>query len=210
MKGVFVTGTDTGVGKTVVSACLVRAWEADYWKPVQTGIDVEETDTDAVARLARVPVGRLHAPAFSLGPPLSPHLAAERSGVEIPLAELALPASPRPIVVEGAGGALVPLNPRQTMTDLMGALGLPVIVVAADRLGAINHTLLTLELLRGRGLPVAGVILTGDRFGDNAEAIARHGGGAILARLPRADRIDAALVTDWACLMPALETLAGS
>lgn len=206
MRGVFVTGTDTGVGKTLVSACLVRAWGADYWKPVQTGLDVDEGDTAAVARFAQLPAGRLHAPAYAFGPPLSPHLAAERAGVEIALDRFTLPASVRPIVVEGAGGALVPLNGQALMVDLMQALALPVVVVAADRLGAINHTLMTLETLRTRGLKVAGVILTGDPFADNAEAIVRHEGVKVLARLPRAERIDAGVVADWAEHMPPLSS----
>ena len=202
MRGVFVTGTDTGVGKTVVCACLARAWGADYWKPVQTGLDVDEGDTPVVARLAGLPPERLHPPAYSVGPPFSPHLAAAHAGAEITLERLTLPDSPRPIVVEGAGGALVPLNGRELMIDLMGALNLPVVVVAADRLGAINHTLLTLEGLRARHLQVAGVILIGGPFADNAEAIERHGGAPVLARLPWTDRVEPDVVADWATQIP--------
>jgi malonyl-CoA O-methyltransferase len=208
LRGVFVTGTDTGVGKTVASTCLVRAWDADYWKPVQTGLDEDEGDTAAVARIAGVSPERLHPPAFQFGPPVSPHLAAALEGVEISLDRLALPASPRPIVVEGAGGPLVPLNPRETMVDLMRALDLPVIVVAADRLGAINHTLLAIEALRARGLEVAGVILTGGPFADNAQAITSHGRTRVLARLPWAMQVDADAVSRWAPQLPRLEDLA--
>jgi malonyl-CoA O-methyltransferase len=204
MRGVFVTGTDTGVGKTVVSACLVRAWDADYWKPVQTGLDEDEGDTVVVDRLAQLLPQRTHPPAFSFGPAVSPHLAAEQLGTEISLDALCLPLSPRPIVVEGAGGALVPLNRRATMADFAAVLALPVIVVAADRLGAINHTLLTLEALHARGLGVRGVILTGGPFADNAEAIARHGHTQVLARLPLLERVDAAQVSRWAAGMFAL------
>jgi malonyl-CoA O-methyltransferase len=207
MKGVFVTGTDTGVGKTIVSACLVRAWGADYWKPVQTGLDEDEGDTAVVARLTQLSPDRIHPPACAFGPPLSPHLAAG-SGEPISLDRLTLPASPRPIVVEGAGGALVPLNGRELMADLMARLALPVIVVAADRLGAINHALLTLEALRARDLAVAGVILTGGPFGDNAEAIARHGRTRALARLPWAVAVGPAEVALWAGQMPDLAELA--
>jgi malonyl-CoA O-methyltransferase len=208
MKGVFVTGTDTGVGKTVVSACLVRAWGADYWKPVQTGLDEDEGDTAVVARLSEAGPERLHAPAYAFGPPVSPHLAADRAGVEISLDRLTLPASPRPMVVEGAGGALVPLNGRERMIDLMAAFGLPVVVVAADRLGAINHALLTLETFSARSLTVAGVILTGGPFADNAAAVATHGRTRVLARLPWAETLDAAAVAAWAGLMPSLGELA--
>jgi malonyl-CoA O-methyltransferase len=206
--GVFVTGTDTGVGKTVVCACLVRAWDADYWKPVQTGLDEDESDTAMVARLAGAPAARLHRPAYEFGPPVSPHLAAAKAGMEIPLERLTLPVSSRPVVVEGAGGALVPLNQHALMADLMRALALPVIVVAADRLGAINHALLSIEALRARDIPVAGVILTGGPFADNADAIARHGGAPVLARLPWTEPVDAVAVEAWAAQIRGLETLA--
>ena len=204
-RGVFVTGTDTGVGKTVVSACLAKAWGADYWKPVQTGLAEEAGDTAAVAGLAGLPLERLHPPVHEFDPPVSPHLAAEEAGVSIGLDGIELPASDRPIVVEGAGGALVPLNGDQTMLDLMARLDLPVVLVAANRLGAINQTLLTLGALRARGLEVLGMVLTGQPFGDNRAAIERHGRVRILAELPHADRIDAGQVAAWATLVPSAE-----
>ena len=201
-RGVFVTGTDTGVGKTVVSACLVKAWGADYFKPVQTGLADEAGDTPTVAILAGAGPERLHAPVHAFAPPVSPHLAARAAGAAIRLDDFRLPEIPGPIVVEGAGGALVPLNDHETMLDLMARLDLPAIVVVADRLGAINQTLLTLEALRARGLEVLGVVLTGQAFADNRAAIERHGGVRILAELPFSDRIDAAQVAAWAELIP--------
>jgi dethiobiotin synthase len=209
LAGVFVTGSDTGVGKTVVSACLAKAWGADYWKPVQTGLAEEAGDTQTVAGLAGLGPARLHAPAYAFDPPVSPHLAAAGTQTHIALEDFRLPASDRPIVVEGAGGALVPLNEIDSMLDLMARLDLPVVVAAADRLGAINHTLLTLEALRARGLKVLGVILTGGPFGDNRAAIERHGRVRILAELPTAERLDAAQVAAWAGGIPSLEELLG-
>jgi len=126
--------------------------------------------------------------------------------VSIVLERIGLPASDSPIVVEGAGGALVPLNGQATMLDLMARLDLPVVVVAGNRLGAINQTLLTLAALRARSLEVLGVVLTGDPFGDNRAAIEHHGRVRILAELPRADRIDAGQIAAWAEAFPALET----
>ena len=205
MKGVFVTGTDTGVGKTVVSACLVRAWDADYWKPVQTGLAEDEGDTATVARLAGLPPGRLHPPGYAFEAPLSPHLAAAREGASIHLDATDLPASERPIVVEGAGGPLVPLNERELMIDLMARLGLPVVLVAPNRLGAINQTLLALESLRARGLQLLGVVLMGVPFADNRAAIEAHGRVRVLAELPWAERLDADQIARWAALMPALD-----
>lgn len=206
-RGVFVTGTDTDVGKTVVSAVLARAWDADYWKPVQTGRAESEGDTATVARLAGLPPERLHPPAYALARPVSPHLAAADEGARIDLSPIALPQSARRIVVEGAGGALVPLNERETMIDLMVRLALPVVVVAPNRLGAISQTLLTLEALRARGLAVLGVVLTGAPFADNRAAIEAHGRVCILAELPWAESLDGADITAWAGLVPALAEL---
>ena len=205
-RGVFVTGTDTGVGKTVVSACLTLAWGADYWKPVQTGLAQEAGDTATVAALTDLPPGRLHPPAHAFDPPVSPHLAAAEAGAALRLEDFSLPQSERPLVVEGAGGVLVPLNGVETMLDLMVRLDLPVVLVAADRLGAINQTLLTLAALRGRGLEVLGVVLTGEPFADNRAAIEVHGKVRILAQLPHADRIDPEQVAAWAAMLPTLDS----
>ncbi|MBY0429867.1 MAG: dethiobiotin synthase, partial [Rhodospirillales bacterium] len=162
MTGVFVTGTDTGIGKTLVSAWLVRHWRADYWKPVQTGT-VEGRDLDVIRRQGVPGDGRrptLFPSAYEFSAPLSPHAAAALEGAEIVLDRLTAPASEL-LVVEGAGGALVPLNGQFLMVDLMVRLGLPVLVVARSGLGTINHTLLTLEALRARHLRIAGVVMSG-------------------------------------------------
>ncbi len=208
-RGVFVTGTDTGVGKTVVSACLVKAWGADYWKPVQTGLAEEAGDTATVAALAWLPADRLHPPAYEFAPPVSPHLAAVQAGVRIALENLELPVSDSPIVVEGAGGALVPLNEHQTMLDLMVRLDLPVVLVVANRLGAINQTLLTLEALRARGLHVLGVVLTGGPFADNHAAIPRYGRVPLLAALLQVAQLDADQIRAWAGGLPPMDEALG-
>lgn len=181
MTGVFVTGTDTGVGKTVVSAWLTRSWDADYWKPVQSGTS-DEWDSDAIDLLA--PRAVRHPSTYALAAPLSPHEAARLEGVVIDLERFHLPATRRPLVVEGAGGALVPLNDDALMVDLMVRLGLPVVVVARSSLGTINHTLLTLEALRARRLDVAGVVMNGPRDPANRAAIERFGRVRVLAELP--------------------------
>ena len=161
-RGVFVTGTDTGIGKTFVAACLVRAWNAAYWKPVQTGIDDDPGgDSATVHRLVDRQDGPVYAPRYALGAPLSPAAAAALEAVRITLDDFEPPPDGRPLVVEGAGGVLVPLTHEHLLIDLIARLGLPVVVVARSTLGTINHTLLTLEALRARRLPVAGVILNG-------------------------------------------------
>ncbi|MEQ8194304.1 MAG: dethiobiotin synthase [Rhodospirillales bacterium] len=180
--GVFVTGTDTGIGKTVTSACLLRALDGDYWKPVQSGI-AGGTDTEVVARLSGYAAGRFHESAYELRAPLSPHEAARRDGVKIEMSAFRRPKIKRPLVVEGAGGVLVPLNKRSLMIDLIAKLKLPVIVVAQSRLGTINHTLLTLQALRNGKCTVLGVIMNGPRNAANAAAIEEYGGVPVIAHL---------------------------
>ncbi|MBF0098218.1 MAG: dethiobiotin synthase [Magnetococcales bacterium] len=185
MQGYFVTGTDTGVGKTVVAAWLVDKLAGAYWKPVQSGAAPGEAgDVEEVCRLSGLAPARCHAPVYRLALPRSPHEAAYREGVRIELSRLTLPEEQRCLIVEGAGGVLVPLNERQSMVDLMRQLALPVIVVARTQLGTINHTLLTLHCLRHFGLTVVGIILNGYPDPENRQAIAHYGQVNILAELP--------------------------
>ena len=204
MIGVFVTGTDTGVGKTVAAACLACAWRAGYWKPVQTGMATGDDDTATVVALAGVPTEHVYAPAYALQAPLSPHAAAELEGVSITMNMIAPPQTAHPLVVEGAGGLFVPLNDREFMIDLMAKLALPILLVARSTLGTINHTLLSLAALRSRGLPVAGVVLNGPPNAGNRAAIERFGQVRVLAELPRVDPLDNAAVERLAARIPPL------
>ena len=193
--GVFVTGTGTEVGKTVVAAGLVSALGAEYWKPVQTG---DDSDTDTVARLAAPGTGRLHPPAHIYQAPLSPHEAARLEGAAIDLADFTLPETERAIVVEGAGGVLVPLNDHHTMADLIVRLGLPCVLVALSGLGTINHTLLSLEALKTRDIPVLGVIMNGEPNAANADAVGTFGGVPVLMELAPLEPLDIAAVAAMA------------
>jgi len=177
--GVFVTGTDTGIGKTLVSAWLAQGWQASYWKPIQSGT-TEGTDPAWVARMA--PGVEIVPSAIELEAPLSPHDAARRERRRIDLSALVLPERER-LVVEGAGGAMVPINESALMVDLMARFALPVVVVARSGLGTINHTLMTLDVLRRRRIPLLGVILNGQRNPANREAIEHFGGVAVLAEI---------------------------
>ncbi len=192
--GVFVTGTDTEVGKTVAAACLVRALDGEYWKPVQAGL-ADGTDTETVRRLTGLDEARLHASTYALNAPLSPHEAARLDAVTIRLAAFTLPVAERPVVVEGAGGVLVPLNDSTLMIDLMEHLGLPVILVARSTLGTINHSLLSLQALRRRRLAVLGVIINGPANPANEAAVAEFGRVTVLASLPILDPLTEAAVT---------------
>ncbi len=191
MSGYFVTGTDTGVGKTVAAAWLMLALDGEYWKPVQAGLD-GETDTQAMRRMTGLPAARFHDSAYALRAALSPHEAAKREGIEIDMARLALPSHRRPLIVEGAGGVLAPLNGRAFMVDLMAKLGLPAILVARSGLGTINHTLLSLEALRKRGIEMAGIVLNGAANPANREAIETYGHVPVLGELPLFARVDRA------------------
>jgi dethiobiotin synthase len=182
----FVTGTDTAVGKTVLSALLCAALDAHYWKPIQTGAD-EDSDSRTVAELAELPSTRILAEAYRFGPPVSPHLAARWAGERIDLARIAIPDALRSqsLIVEGAGGLLVPVNENQFMLDVMRHLQLPVILASRSTLGTINHTLLSLAALHGAQLAIAGVVLIGEPNADNREAIERYGQVRVLGEIPK-------------------------
>lgn len=192
----FITGTGTGVGKTVASALLCAALDAYYWKPIQTGTR-EGSDTKTVLRLAGIPRERAFAEAYAFAPPVSPHLAARLAGVRIDLRKIQLPrgANRRSLIVEGAGGVLVPVNGTQLMIDLMKRLALPVLLVARTSLGTINHTLLSLAALRAARLDVRGVIMAGKENRENRQAIEKYGGVQVAGWIPHLRKIDrAALV----------------
>jgi dethiobiotin synthetase len=183
-----VTGTDTGVGKTIFSAALTAALDASYWKPVQAGIE-EETDTELVARLAELPADRVIPELYRLTTPCSPHRAAELDGIEIDPKKLALPATDGALVVEGAGGALVPVTRSLLYADIFCEWGLPVIIVARTSLGTINHSLLTIEALRRRQIMVHGIAFVGEANDDSETTICEIGKVRRLGRLAPLDPI---------------------
>jgi dethiobiotin synthetase len=183
LQGFFVTGTDTDVGKTVVSAWLLTHLDALYWKPVQAGAE-PETDAVTVRRLAEISEDRTLPEAYVLPEAIAPHEAARRAGIAIDMAKLDAPATDRLLVVEGAGGLLVPLTDTDYVIDLAAQLHLPVILVARSTLGTINHTLLSIEALRRRGLPLAGVVVNGPETPHNRAAIERYGEVNVIAEIP--------------------------
>jgi dethiobiotin synthase len=195
VRGVFVTGTDTGVGKTVLSAALMLRYpDATYWKPIQTGSD------DDTAEVRRLSGGGVIDKGIRLPDPVSPHLAARRAGITIDFNKLIPPSGF--CVVEGAGGVLVPVNESQVMADLIVKLGLPVLIAARTTLGTINHTLLTLEALRARSLKIAGVVMIGDRNSDNRAAIERYGKVSVVVEMPHFDPLTPDCLRKWAESLP--------
>ena len=172
MRPLFVTGIGTGIGKTVVSAIVTAALDAEYWKPVQAG-DLDSTDTMKVAEWIGAPE-RCHPEGWRLNVPASPHAAAELDGVHVDLAKLEPPSSARPLVIEGAGGLLVPLDDETLIVDAIERWSAAAIVVSRHYLGSINHTLLTLEAPERRGIEIAGIVFNGDPHRTTEEAILRR------------------------------------
>jgi dethiobiotin synthetase len=186
-----VTGTDTDVGKTVVSAVLAVGLDAYYWKPVQAGI-APSTDTADVRAWTGLPEERFLPEAYRLREPMSPHAAAALEGLELDLAPVLdrqLPAD-RPVIIEGAGGLMVPLNRGALVVDLIGRMGVPVILVARTSLGTLNHTLLSVSELRRRGIPLLGVVLNGVEHESNRRTIEEYGDVRVLGRVPPLDSLD--------------------
>lgn len=180
---VFISGTDTDVGKTTVSSWLALHTGFAYFKPIQTG---SEIDAHEVHKLARC---KVYPEIYRYPLPLSPHLAAELSGDEIDLHRIVAPQGAN-LIVEGAGGMLVPVTKNALMIDVIKKLALPVIVVARTTLGTINHTLLTLEALRVRKMAVLGVIMNGEPNPHNKRAIESYGDVAVLAEFPKLDEMN--------------------
>lgn len=191
MQGFFVTGTDTDVGKTLVSAWLLIHLDACYWKPVQAGTE-PETDSAAVQRIAEVSVDRVLPETYILPEPIAPHEAARRAGIAIDMKKFEAPHCNGLLVVEGAGGLMVPLTETACVIDLAADLNLPIILVARSTLGTINHTLLSIEAIRRRGLPLAGVVMTGPETPHNRAAIERYGQAEVIAEIPWLDSINRA------------------
>jgi len=185
------------VGKTLVSALLCAALDAIYWKPIQTGTR-EGTDRATVMRLAELPRGRIIPETYRFAPPVSPHLAARLAGVRIELRKIRLPRiAPREnLIVEGAGGALVPINGTQLMTHLMKHLRLPVLLVARTSLGTINHTLLSVAALRAARLDLRGVVMSGAPNLENRRAIEHYGDVPVVGSIPLLKKINCAALLE--------------
>ena len=188
MSGQFViTGTDTDIGKTVFAAALTAALGARYWKPVQAGL-ADGTDSETVERIGGVDPVRILPERHRLAIPASPHFSAAQEGITIGRGDFVLPeGDDGALVIEGAGGALVPVNPHLLFADVFAGWGLPVIIVSSTRLGTINHSLLTIEALRSRNVPIHGIAFIGAANTDSEQIICEIGGVRHLGRLPLID-----------------------
>lgn len=200
----FITGISTEVGKTVVSAVVTEALQADYWKPIQAG-DLHDTDTHKVRRWISNKRSVIHSSAFNLSTPMSPHAAAEIDKVKIKTSETKRPVTKNSLVIEGAGGLLVPINAKETIMDLIKKED-KVILVSRHYLGSINHTLLSVEALKAHGKSVFGIIFIGDEHPSTESIIVKMTGITVLGRISIEPYIDRNVISEYAEIFrPVLE-----
>lgn len=194
-QNVFISAIHTDSGKTLASAIICEAWGADYWKPVQAGAPY---DADTIRKLTSNDAITIHPSTYLLETPESPHAAAQRQGLEIDLNKFKIPVTSKPVVAEGAGGCLVPLNTNNLIIDIPISLGLPVILVSNFYLGSINHTLLSLEACKSRNIHVAGIIFNGKRNPESEEIILRYADVPCLLHIDQEKEIDRKTVKKYA------------
>ncbi|MGB2127907.1 MAG: dethiobiotin synthase [Flavicella sp.] len=204
-KNIFVTGISTEVGKTLVSSIITEALEADYWKPIQSG-ELDHSDSDKVRDLIQNTKTVIHPNSYALQTPMSPHAAAEIDSVKIELQNIQKPNTENHLVIEGAGGLLVPLNDTQTIADILDP-SYKVIVVSRHYLGSINHTLLTLQYLKDKGYKPS-IIFSGNEHPSTESIIQKMSGVNVLGRIEEEEKIDRQTVQKYAeQLRETLETL---
>src|ERR1700739_58018 len=182
MRKIFVTGIGTDVGKTIVSAVITEALQADYWKPVQAGY-ADGTDTELVRNLVTNKKTVIYPEAYKLNMPASPHAAAAAEGIEIRIKDIITPNTSNDLVIEGAGGLMVPLNEKELVIDLIEYLQASVVVVIRHYLGSINHSLLTLQALKQRNIPIFGLVISGTPNEQSEKAILSFSDYKIIGRI---------------------------
>jgi dethiobiotin synthetase len=199
-KKLIVAGIGTEIGKTVASAVLVEALQADYWKPIQSG-GLEDSDTDTVRRLISNTRSFFHPEAYRLTQPMSPHAAADLDGVTIELDKLVVPQTENALVIELAGGLMVPLNNQDLMIDLVKRMDLPVVLVSRNYLGSINHTLLSVDACRVRNIPLVGILFNGPSVSSTETFILTYTGLPCLGRIGQEEGITKDVIKKYAALL---------
>lgn len=194
-KPLFVTGIGTGIGKTLISAILVEKLKADYWKPIQSG-DLDDSDTLKVKGLVSNTRSVFHEESYRLTQPYSPHKSAALDGIAIDPEKITLPETDNQLVIEGAGGLMVPLNENFLMIDLIKKLEAEVVLVSQFYLGSINHTILSFEALQRRNIPIRGIIFNGDEDKDSRDFIINHTGGNVMGDIPALPAISPSIIFD--------------
>lgn len=188
-KTYFVTGIGTEIGKTISSAVLVEKLNADYWKPIQAG-DLDNSDTLKVQNLISNSVSKFHPESYRLTQPFSPHYAAELDGIDIDLDNIVIPTTNNNLIIEGAGGLMVPINQNELMIDLIKKLDVEVILISKNYLGSINHTLLSVEALKNRNISIKGIVFNGVKTDASESIILKRTGLKFLGRIPEMGNID--------------------
>ena len=182
----FITGIGTDIGKTVISALLIEKLKADYWKPIQAG-NLEDSDSHFIQKFTNCK--KIHPEQFKLTEPMSPHAAAKIDNININLNEFKIPSTNYPLIIEGAGALMVPINDNDLVLDLIKHFNIPVIIVSKNYLGSINHTLLTIEVLMKNNIQIKGVIFNGDSNPETERIIELHTGIPILGKIPTIEKI---------------------
>ena len=193
-KQIYIAGIDTDAGKTVVSAIICRAFKADYWKPVQAG-DLDNSDSIKVQGLLGPNKITIHPEGYRLNDPISPHAAAHRMEIEIDIDQITIPPTPNNLIIEGAGGLLVPLNLKETNLDFILKKGLEVLLVSKNYLGSINHTLLSLSLLKENKIPCKGVVFVGETNPETEKIIIKLSGAKHLGNIPIATELNSEFIS---------------
>ncbi len=197
MQRLFVTAIDTNAGKTVVAAIIAEALNADYWKPIQSG-ELDNSDTMKVRSLISNPTTVFHPETYRLKTPMSPHAAAARDHITIDLDNIHIPGANNHLVIEGAGGLLVPVNNDEFVVDLIKKLDVEVVLVSRHYLGSINHTLSAAMVLKDRGIKVKGIIFNGEEIEGTEDIILKHTGYTCLGRIDEEEVIDRVMVSRYA------------
>ncbi len=197
MKRIFITGNGTDIGKTIISSIITEALQADYWKPIQSG-ELDNTDTMKVKNLISNTKSIFHPERFKLNEPLSPHAAAAIDGIAIELKDFLIPETQNHLVVEGAGGLMVPLNNKDLIADLISHLGLSVILVSRNYLGSINHTLLTYNELKRRNITILGLVFNGEPTPATEHFIAQYTNLPVLFSVNNEEIIDKQTILKYA------------
>ena len=192
-KKYFVTGIDTEIGKTICSAILVEYLQADYWKPVQAG-ELDFTDSHKIEKYA-ANAKKIFPERYCLNTPASPHLAASIDSIDISLSDFELPNSSNNLIVEGAGGLMVPLNDKDMIIDLAKQLNLETILVTKHYLGSINHTILSVKALQNYKIPIKGILVNGPKNESSESAIESITGEKIIGHIPTIDSLDPVHIT---------------
>lgn len=197
MRKIFITGIGTDVGKTVVSAIVTEALQADYWKPVQTGSYLS-CDADTVKRLISNSKTQIHPEVYKLQQPLSPHAAAEHENIKLSLSEINLPKTENTLVIEGAGGIMVPLNDNEFILDIIKKFDAETILVIQNYLGSINHSLLSIDCLKNHKVKILGIIFNGPPHKMSEDIIIKYSNVPVLGHIGKEAKITQAVVAKYA------------